>query len=67
MNNKYIACRVTHSVAIKNDGTIVCWGHNEFYECDPIYKIFTEVVIVSCGKIIDLINVIQFIKHLLIL
>ena len=78
--NKTITCRYIHSVAIKDDGTLECWGNNRFNRFDPVYKSFTSVISIAsglyhsvslrndgtieCWDIIDGINVIPFIKRL---
>ena len=41
--NKFIVCGFHHSLALKDDGTIYCWGHNKYNQCDEIYKLFTNV------------------------
>ena len=47
--NKTIVCGGKVSVALKEDGTIECWGDNYFNQCDPVYKTFTDVISVACG------------------
>ena len=47
--NKSIVCRFWHSVALKDDGTLECWGSNEYNQCDPVYKTFTGIIDVACG------------------
>ena len=41
--NKSIACGVDHSVALKEDDTLECWGSNKNNQCDPVYKTFTNI------------------------
>ena len=31
------------------NGTIECWGNNEYNQCDSVYKTFTNVIDVACG------------------
>ena len=78
-----VACGSNHSVALKDDETIECWGNNDYNQCDIVYKTFTNLIQIYCGlfnsiarldngtiecrEIIDLINVILFIKLLQIL
>ena len=47
--NKSIACGWNHSVAIRDAGTIECWGSDECNQCDPVYKTFNNIISVACG------------------
>jgi len=47
--NKSIACGSLHSVALRDDGTLECWGNNYNNQCDLVYKTFTNVIGVACG------------------
>ena len=38
-----------HSIGLKEDGTIYCWGNNDFNQCDTIYKTFTNITQIACG------------------
>ena len=38
-----VACGGYHSVALKSDGTLECWGNNEYNQCNPVYKSFTNI------------------------
>ena len=42
-NIKEIACGVDHSVALKEDGNIYCWGNNDYNKCDLNYLTFTNI------------------------
>ena len=46
---KSIACGWYHSVALKDNGTIECWGNNEENKCNCVYKTFTGVISIACG------------------
>ena len=39
-----ISCGSHHSVALRSDGTIECWGSNQYRQCDIDYKTFTNVI-----------------------
>ena len=81
--SKSIVCGFHHSVALRSDGNIECWGNNKYNQCDPVYKTFTAIITVACGlyhsvalrsdgtlelwDLIYVINVIMCIKLLLIL
>jgi alpha-tubulin suppressor-like RCC1 family protein len=45
--NENISCGANHSVALKDDGTVECWGYNA---CDPVYKTFTNIIQITCGE-----------------
>jgi alpha-tubulin suppressor-like RCC1 family protein len=45
-----VSCGLNHSVVVKNDGTVFCWGNNDENQCDPIHQTFTNVVSISCGN-----------------
>ena len=78
--NKSIVGGSYHSVALRDTGTIECWGSNEENQCDPVYKTFECVINIACGDnhsvalledrtiecwdLMNIINVSQFIKHL---
>jgi len=38
-----VACGHDHSVALRDTGTLELWGDNEFDQCDPVYKTFTNI------------------------
>ena len=48
--NKSIKCGYIHSVALKEDGTLECWGDNKYNQCNPFYKTFECVIDVACGQ-----------------
>jgi len=48
--NKSIACGEYFSVALKDNENIECWGNNEHNQCDPIYKTFTNIISIACGR-----------------
>ena len=48
--NKSISCGYYHSVALLEDGTLECWGNNEYNQCDTVYKTFTDIIHVACGS-----------------
>ena len=41
--NKSISCGRFHSVVLKDDGTLECWGNNYYNQCDLVYKTFTSI------------------------
>ena len=43
--NKSIVCGDSHSVALKEDGTLECWGNNYVNQCDKVYKSFKNIKI----------------------
>jgi alpha-tubulin suppressor-like RCC1 family protein len=43
MTNKYIACGFSHSVAVKNEQSVVCWEDNRYNQCDPIHQTLTDI------------------------
>ena len=49
--NKSISCKWNHSVALKDDGTIDFWGSNLSNQCNLVYKSFTNVIGVACGRL----------------
>jgi len=49
---KVLACGSKHSVALKNDGTVVCWGDNDYGQCTPPSSVTdagSDVVAVDAG------------------
>ena len=44
-----IGCGNMHFVALKEDGTIVCWGNNKCNQLDPIYLTYTNIIEIECG------------------
>ena len=48
--NKSISCGGYHSVALRDDGTVKCWGNNTQNQCNSIYKTFTNIIKASCGN-----------------
>ena len=44
-----ISCGGNHSVGLKEDGTIVCWGSNTDNQLDEIYISYTNITAIACG------------------
>ena len=43
-------CGKFHSVVLLINGTIRCWGNNQWNQCDPLCITFKDVIQVTCSN-----------------
>ena len=43
-----VCCGSGHTAAVRADGTVVCWGNNDYGQCN-VPVVLDSVVMLSCG------------------